>query len=398
MKRFISIMLVLAMALSMASCGLPNGSEQPAANNTHSDTAVEAKDYTVDELLSEMKIGWNLGNTLDAPEGETAWGQPVTTHEMIDKLKELGFNTLRIPTSWGLHTSGAPDYVIDEDWMSRVEEVVNYALDNDMFVILNSHHDNDFYYPSKEHEEETYNFIEKLWTQIAEHFKDYDQHLIFQSMNEPRLTGTQYEWWIDYSNQDCLDALEIISNCNQRFVDVVRASGGRNEDRFLMCGVYCGSAYYSLEDPYKLPDDSADGKLLMSVHAYTPYDFAMNGDRMDINTFDAQCRSSIDDFINKQYEKYGKNGIGVIIDEMGVTNKSNPYDRQDWATYYVAKAKSMNQVCVWWDNSNTVPGSEAFGLFDRERLEIYSESKSVYDGLMAGLETPLDEIVSSRPE
>ena len=397
MKRFLSLFLIFALAISLCACG---GEKTPdyVPNNAHGDAETPAESIGMDDLLSQMGIGWNLGNTLDAPEGETAWNQPVTTPEMINKIHELGFNTIRIPTSWGLHTSGAPDYTIDEDWFARVEEVVNYALDNDMFVILNSHHDNDFYYPSKKHEEETYNYIEKIWAQIAERFKDYDQHLIFQSMNEPRLTGTNYEWWIDYNNQDCLDALEIISNCNQKFVDVVRAAGGRNADRYLLCGVYCGSGYYSLQEPYKLPEDTADGKLLISVHAYTPYDLAMNGDRMDIKSFDNAAKQSIDDVIEKNYEKFGKNGVGVIIDEMGITNKNNPYDRQDWAAYYVAKAKSRNQVCVWWDNGNTEAGSEAFGLFDRNNLKIFDASKSAYDGLMTGLTTPLDQIKPSKPE
>ena len=393
MKKLLSLLLVLAMLLSLSAC---SGKGKEPSVNDHNDPDSDVKDYTVAELLSEMKIGWNLGNTLDAPEGETAWGQPVTTKEMIDKIHELGFNTMRVPTSWGLHTSGAPDYIIDEDWMNRVEEVVNYALDNDMFVILNSHHDNDFYYPSKAHAEESVNYIEKIWAQIAERFKDYDQHLIFQSMNEPRLTGTNYEWWIDYNNQGCLEALEVINDCNQKFLDVVRASGGRNENRFLLCGVYCGSPYYSLEEPYHLPEDTVDGKLLISVHAYNPYNLAMNED-VKYRDFDQSCRNDIDDFMNKHYEKYGKNGIGVIIDEMGIINKNNPYDRQDWATYYVAKAKSLGMVCIWWDNGGFSTGNESYGLFDRRSLEIYSTSKAPYDGLMAGLETPLDEIKSSRP-
>ena len=395
MKKLIALLLAFALLLSLTACGEP---KEPVINNTHGDPAVEAKTYSLDELLSEMKIGWNLGNTLDAPEGETSWFQPVTTHEMLDKIHELGFNTVRMPVSWGLHTSGAPDYVIDEDWMDRVEEVVNYALDNDMFVIINSHHDNDFYFPSRDHEEETYNYIEKIWTQIAERFKDYDQHLIFQSMNEPRLAGTEYEWTVDFNNQDCLDAIDIINNCNQKFVDIVRASGGRNAERYLLCAVYCGSGYFSLRDPYKLPTDTAESKLLISVHAYTPYDLAMDGERMDVRTFDDAARRSIDDVIDKNYEKFGKNGVGVIFDEMGITNKNNPYDRQDWATYFVAKAKSRGQVCIWWDNSNVTAGNEAYGLFDRQNLEVYSESKSAYEGLMAGLETPLDQIKSSRPQ
>ena len=393
MQKFLSLILVLIMVLSFAAC---ESEPAVAERNEHNDPEIEIKDYTVAELIEEMKIGWNLGNTLDAPEGETSWGQPETTKEMIDALKELGFNTVRLPTSWGLHTSGAPDYVIDDAWMDRVEEVVNYCLDNDMFVILNSHHDNDFYYPSKAHEEESVNYIEKIWTQIAERFKDYDQHLIFQPMNEPRLTGTNYEWWIDYNNQQCLEALEVINACNQKFLDVVRASGSRNADRFLLCASYCGSAYYSLQEPYHLPKDTVDGKLLLTVHAYTPYDLAMDAN-MSYRDFDSSSKSSIDDFIEKQYEKFGKNGVGIIIDEMGCTNKNNPYDRKDWATYFVAKAKSRGMLCVWWDNGNVNPGSEAYGLFDRRNLEIFPDSKSSYEGLMDGLTTPLDEIVSSKP-
>ena len=392
MKKLTAIIIALVLALMLVSC--LSGS---AADNVHSDISAEAESYTVSELIEEMKIGWNLGNTLDAPEGETAWGQPVTTHEMIDKIHELGFNAIRIPVSWGLHTSGAPDYTVDPDWMDRVEEVVNYALDNDMFVILNSHHDNDYYYPSREHEEETYNYIEKLWAQIAERFKDYDQHLIFQPMNEPRLTGTNYEWWIDYNSQQCLDALEIISNCNQRFVDVVRASGGRNAERFLLCGVYCGSAYYSLQDPYKFPEDTAEGRLLISVHAYTPYNLAMNAD-MSYTDFDASCRREIDDFMTKQYEKYGKNGVGIIIDEMGIINKNNPEAREEWATYFVAKAKSLGMLCCWWDNGGTNTGSESFGLFDRLNLNVFSTAEAPYKGLMAGLETPLEDITPSNSD
>lgn len=392
MKKLLSVLLALVIVISLVSCG-----EKKVSVNSHNNPETSVKNYTVTELLDEMKIGWNLGNTLDAPEGETAWNQPVTTKEMIDKIKELGFNTVRVPVSWGLHTDGAPDYVIDEDWMDRVEEVVNYCLDNDMFVILNSHHDNDFYYPSREHEEESYNYIEKIWAQIAERFKNYDQHLIFQPMNEPRLTGTNYEWSIDYNSQECLDALEIVSNCNQKALDVIRAAGGRNTDRFLLCGVYCGSAYYSLQDPYKLPTDSVDGKLLISVHAYTPYNLAMNED-LQYRDFNQSCRNEIDDFMTRHYEKYGKNGVGVIIDEMGIINKSNPYDRQDWATYFVAKAKSLGMLCCWWDNGGTNIGKESYGLFDRNNLEIFPDSKAPYNGLMAGLTTPLDEIKPSDPK
>lgn len=383
MKKFAAIIIALVLTLSLAGCG-------GKSKNAHNDTEVDTGDISMSELMDQMVIGWNLGNTLDAPEGETSWFQPKTKKEMIDKIHELGFNTVRIPVSWGLHTSGSPDYTIDEDWFDRVEEVVNYALDNDMFVILNSHHDNDFYYPSKKHEEKSVNYIEKIWTQVAERFKDYDQHLIFQGMNEPRLSGTNYEWWVDYNNQDCVDAVEIISEMNQKFVDVVRASGGRNADRFLMCSGYCGSPEYTLREPFVLPTDTVEGKLIVSVHAYTPYDLAMDGESA-VREFTAAGAQAIDDFMEKHYNVHVKNGVGIIIDEMGVINKSNSYARKAWATYFVAKAKSLGMVCCVWDNGNTAEETESYGLFDREKLEIYESAIPVYEGLMAGLETTPEE-------
>ena len=394
MKRFAFLLTALAVMISLCACG---GKSAEISKNSHNDPEASVEDISVEELPELMKIGWNLGNTLDAPEGETSWGQPTTTKEMIDKIHELGFNTIRVPVSWGLHTSGSPDYTIDSDWLDRVEEVVNYGLDNDMFVIINSHHDNDFYYPTKDHEEESVNYIEKIWTQVADRFKGYDQHLIFQSMNEPRLTGTNFEWWIDYNDRQCLEAIEVINACNQKFVDVVRASGSRNATRFLLCSSYCGSAEYSLQDPFKLPEDSAEKKLLVSVHAYTPYNLAMGTDS-NFRTFDQSSKNEIDSFLTRHYNKYVSQGVGVIVDEMGIINKNNPYDRQDWGTYYIAKAKSLGIVCCWWDNSGNGVGEESYGLFDRNNLEIFESSKAPYDGLMAGLETPLEDIKSSKPE
>lgn len=392
MKRLGALLLSMMLILGLTAC-----KDKTPSVGSHNSSDGETEDYTVTELMEEMKIGWNLGNTLDAPNGETSWGQPVTTKEMIDKIHELGFNTLRVPTSWGKHNSGAPDYVIDSDWMDRVEEIVNYALDNDMFVILNSHHDNDYYYPSKANEENALNYIEKIWAQIAERFKDYDQHLIFQAMNEPRLTNTNNEWWIDYNKVECLEALSIVSECNQKFVDAVRSAGGKNGERFLMASSYAGSPNYVFEEPYKLPKDTVEGKLLLSIHAYTPYNLAMGTDPAN-RTFDDSCKREIDDFMQKQYDAFVSKGVGVVIDEMGIINKNNPYDRKDWGTYFVAKAKSLGMVCCWWDNQGFNIGEESYGLFDRTNLEVYETSKAPYDGMMAGLEIDVADFKSWKPK
>lgn len=363
---------------TLCSCG-----EEQKPTNEHNDPETEVKVYTGKELTSAMGVGWNLGNTLDAPDGENSWGQPTTTKEMIDKIHELGFNTIRIPTSWGKHNSGAPDYSIDKDWMDRVQTIVDWAIDNDMFVILNSHHDNDYYYPSKEHSDQSVEYITAIWTQVAERFKDYDQHLIFESMNEPRLSGTANEWWFDSNNAACLEAAEVINKCNQACVDIVRACGGGNTDRFIMVTPYSASLGCATSEQFELPDDPSN-KLLISVHSYNPYNLALNGD-MAYKTFGDNEKREIDNLMNALYENFIKNDIYVVIGETGCTNKGNMLSRKEWAEYSVAAGIEKNIPSVFWDNGGTGEGSENFGIFDRRNLEIFEVSRPYYEGIMAGL-------------
>ncbi len=383
MKKIISLLLCAIMALSIfTACG---DGAAPSGSSSHSDPDVApAKTYTAEEITKAMTIGWNLGNTLDAPDGETSWGQPLTTKDMIDKLAELGFKTIRIPTSWGKHTSGAPDYAIDEKWMDRVQEIVDWAMDNDMFVILNSHHDNDYYYPSAENHDKAVEYMTKIWTQVAERFKDYDQHLIFESMNEPRLAGTQHEWTFNSGVKECLEAAKTILDCNQACVDAVRAVGGRNTDRYIMAATYAASPYSAYDNAYELPSDPSD-KILLSIHAYTPYDLAMSGEYAS-QELTADGKRSIDDFIDKIYEKFIKNGTYVVIGECGCTNKGNDDARYEWGKYFISKAKENKMPCLVWDNQHDDLGSECYALFDRYNLEVFSSCKEYYEGIMAGLE------------
>ena len=133
---------------------------------------------TAAEICSGIRLGLNLGNTLDAPSGETAWGQPVTTLEMIKTLKNLGFDALRIPVSWGLHMSGEK---IDKRWLDRVREVAGYACSQGMYVVINSHHDNDFYYPNPQNSDKAVRYIECVWSQAACAFKDFGERLILNA-------------------------------------------------------------------------------------------------------------------------------------------------------------------------------------------------------------------------
>lgn len=380
MKQLWAIFLILVVLLT--ACCTPEQGETAIQTSDPAETA--GNTMTGEDLMKDMKIGWNLGNTFDAPQGEMSWGNPATTPELLQYVKELGFNTIRIPITWNTHTDGAPAYTIDENWMKRIDTVVNQALEAGFYVIINSHHDNDVYYPAPENEEAAKEYLTAIWTQVAEHFADADYHLIFQTMNEPRVEGSSYEWWVDTDNEACMAAVEVVNVLNQTAVDAIRATGGRNGDRFIIVSPYAANATAATLSSFRLPEDPA-GKLIVSVHAYTPYDLCLSMDTTK-NTFTRAGKSDIKSFMAGVSRKYVQKGIPVIIDEMGIIWKDNPEDRQEWAKTYVSLAKEYGMVCVWWDNGSTTAGTESFGIVNRRRLCIYDQSQSVYQGLMEGLE------------
>lgn len=347
--------------------------------------AAEAVPETGKELTEQMKIGWDLGNTFDAP-NETAWGNPITTAELFVTVKDLGFDTVRIPVSWSGHTSGAPEYTIDGAWMDRVETVVDQALEAGLYVIVNAHHDNGVYYPAPENSQRGQEYLTAIWSQIAARFADTDHRLIFQTMNEPRIEGASYEWSVDAKNQDCLAALDVVNDLNQAALDAIRAGGGYNADRFVLVCPYAGSPGGALLSRFRMPEDSAEGRLLLSIHAYTPYDLCLDT-KSPADAFTKSGKSQIDGMLKSLDYMYVQKGVPVVIDEMGCIDKDNAQARYDWARYYVSAAAAYGIPCVWWDNGALHTTGENFGLIDRKNLAVYDESASVCQGLMDGLES-----------
>ena len=383
-ERMVSVKKCLTIVLA---CLLLAGCGAAPAESTPTTEEVQPVYNTMngEEVIQEMTIGWNLGNTFDAPEGETSWGNPVTTKEMIQTLYDLGFRTLRIPISWHRHVSPSPEYTIDEAFLERVKTVVDYGLETGMYVIINSHHDNDIYMPTPENREQGVTYLSAIWTQIAEAFEYADHHLIFQTMNEPRVVGSSYEWNIDTGNEDCLAAIEVVNALNQSALDAIRATGGRNTDRFVIISPYAANNMAVMLDRFRMPEDSAENKLILSVHAYTPYNLCLNI-HSDEDTFGMNHLAEIKGFMKKVNYRYVQKGIPVIIDEMGIINKNNPDARYAWAKAYIAAAKEYGMVCCWWDNGEVNGSGENFGLLDRRKLQIDPACQSAYDGLMAGLE------------
>lgn len=338
-------------------------------------------------FVQNMKVGWNLGNTLDAHENgkvgenelktEEVWGNPVTTKAMIDEIKAAGFETVRIPVTWRGHVTidEGGNGTVSEAWLNRVQEVVGYAIDNDMYVILNSHHDVDAsngYYPDSANYERSKAHLTAVWKAMAERFKDYDEHLVFESMNEPRLVGTGYEWSFQAGAAECADAADCINRLNQTFVDIVRASGGNNGERYLMVPGYAASPDAVMASQFVLPQDTASGKLIVSVHAYTPYNFALQPESEGGSTdvFAANNYASTKDIENlmvKLYSKYINKGIPVVIGEFGAREKNgNLQARAEYYAYYIAAARARGITCCVWDNNIFSGTGERFGLYDRK--------------------------------
>jgi len=328
------------------------------------------KDITAAQLVADIKIGWNLGNSLDVPvknssvaQMETAWGNPVTTMAMITALKNAGFNAIRIPVSWTKAASGAPDYTIRTDWMERVKEIVNYAVDNDMYIILNTHHDENVLTFMNSNAAAGKAAFQKLWEQIAVNFKDYNEKLIFEGLNEPRTPGSSNEW-----NGGTDEERANLNSYYPIFVNTVRNSGGNNDKRILMINPYAASADASAMSALTLPADRAANKLIVSFHAYQPYGFALNKDP-SINSWNKNNSwdtSPIADPIDRYYTKFVSQGIPVIIGEFGAMNKNNEADRARWAEYYISYAQNKGIKCFWWDNGATTGNGELFGLLNRQ--------------------------------
>ena len=315
------------------------------------------------EFAKKLGAGWNLGNTLEACEkgseekmgleSEIYWGNPYTTKKTIEAVKKAGFNTVRIPVTWAPHLSDAPDYKIDEEWLSRVREVVDWVLECDMYAVINVHHDDAFgLVSSKENEEKSTEMLTKIWAQVAEEFKDYDERLIFDIMNEPRVINVEEEW---YGTDEYR---EVVNNLHKAAVETIRKSGGNNETRFIMLSTYAAKEHKENVTALTLPDDEY---LLVTIHFY--YGTAHQSEFLD-----CEKKLSILDKIEiyktfrLMYNTFISKGIGVVNGEFGWTDRENKGNLREKTQFYVETANKFGIPCFVWDNG------ESFRLFNRENM------------------------------
>ena len=341
-------------------------------------------------VINQMGFGWNLGNTFDAYDekflpnqglnSEECWGNPKTTEAMIDGLVKIGFKAIRIPVTWHNHLVD-DKYTVDPDWTKRVKTVVDTCLSKGLYVILNTHHDQADngvsygrgYYPNRNNREESEKFLLNIWSQITQAFNNgYDHHLIFEPLNEPRLRGDSHEWWYAAGDGNCEEGIQIVNEFNSLIHTVIRTSGGNNAKRFILF-TSCAAAYgYVVSNGFKVPDDSkynSAKRVLVSVHMYTPYDFAMNPD-MSKTQFNDAYRNELAQNIKTLHDKFVSQGIYVIVGEMGCINKNNLDQRINWAKYFVSEGRNQGLACIVWDNGNwdnSKSAEETFGLYHRSQ-------------------------------
>jgi len=238
------------------------------------------------EIAADMWLGWNLGNTMEAYEAadcdkityqwipsvgsnnpsdyETCWGAPVTTQEMIDGVKAAGFNTVRIPVFWGNMMANDGTWTINADYIGRVKEIVDYCMNDGLYAVINIHHFDEFII-RRNNLANCSDIFERLWTQIAESFRDYPDTLVFEGFNE-YLGGKQFNEWGELKEPSQDDAYLLTNTLNQTFVNAVRAAGGSNAERVLIISGYCTNIDNTTSGRFRVPNDTVSDRLMVSVH------------------------------------------------------------------------------------------------------------------------------------
>lgn len=423
MKKILKAVLAASLfAFLFASCQLVSGNSGSGTESggssggsseittTESTITYDCGDFVINntgtsvDFVKNMGMGWVLGNTLDATAAdstsdvtsstntETYWGMPKTTEAMIKAVHDAGFKTIRIPVSWHNHISSVSDgtYTINSDWMARVKTIVDWAYNDGMCVIINIHHDNMPISTIKNTKAYGYalsddsaiqttsiNYITSVWKQIATTFSSYNDALIFEVLNEPRDKDGEWkgnEWWTNSS-----EMVSVITKYENEAIKAIRSVSG-NETRYIMVPGYAASGSDSGElSLYTFPTDSntANGtnKLILSAHAYSPYNFAMS-DFTD-TTFDSSDASQLTTIFNYLKNNYVSKGIGVVMGETSASDKDNTAERVKWAKDYYSKARDAGIPVVLWDNMCTYASTgnstsgENHGYLNRKTLKWY---------------------------
>ncbi len=321
--------------------------------------AVTVPDNEATRFVDSLGAIWNLGNAFDAVDCtwlsdeldyESGWCGAKTTEKLVKEIKNMGFGTIRIPVSWHNHVDS--NYNISDAWIDRVQEVVDWSLDAGLYVIINVHHDveKEYYYPDSAHYENSEKYMTKVWGQVAEKFSNYDERLIFEIINEPRLKGTNHEWWFQVNNPpaEVVDAVDCINKLSQASLDTIRKAGGKNKDRYILTGGYDTSIDGLTVKGFTLPKDSVKNRLIVDIHLYT------------------KSAGTYKSTMNKVYDTFVKKGIPAILSEYNLDPGPNKYNDSSakFLSEWVAYARERGISCAIWDNNDV-----AYKLIDRASVK-----------------------------
>lgn len=392
-KRFLHLFSLMLAVLMLIPC-VGSAEEADAVDN-----GVMREGLTALEATRLMGNGINLGNTLEACDNnvgiktntplsyETHWGQPKTTQAMIDGMKAAGFDTIRIPVAWMTNATHLyeGDYTIDADYMDRVEEVVRYARKAGMYVIINDHWDGGWYGMFGSESAETralaMEAYKGMWQQIAERFRDYSDYLIFESANEE--LGGRFD---ENSPLYCSDSVvtyltdderyALTNEINQTFVDVVRATGGNNATRFLLIAGYSTDINQTCDDRFQMPKDTADSKLMVSVHYYDPWSYCGASSAVSATKWGKVSDYEYMDQQLAKMTKFTEAGYGVVIGEYGALPCSDGLKDNTLAyhTAFLDACTKYNLTNCLWDCSGLYKRvSQTFA--DDDILAMYQEKR-----------------------
>ena len=392
-KRFLHLFSLMLAVLMLIPC-VGSAEEAEAVDN-----GVMREGLTALEATRLMGNGINLGNTLEACDSnvgiktntplsyETHWGQPKTTQAMIDGMKAAGFDTIRIPVAWMTNATHLyeGDYTIDADYMDRVEEVVRYARKAGMYVIINDHWDGGWYGMFGSESAETralaMEAYKGMWQQIAERFRDYSDYLIFESANEE--LGTRFDEnsalycsdsVVTYLNDD--ERYALTNEINQTFVDVVRATGGNNATRFLLIAGYGTNIDQTCDDRFQMPKDTADSKLMVSVHYYDPWSYCGASSAVSATKWGKVSDYEYMDQQLAKMTKFTEAGYGVVIGEYGALPCSDGL-KDNTLAYHTAFLDACTKYdltnCLWDCSGLYKRVSQTFA--DDDILAMYQEKR-----------------------
>ena len=363
-KHLIPAFLILALSASFFPSASAKG---------------EMRDLTSREFVAQMGVGWNLGNTLEATGGklasisayETSWGNPKTTREMIAKIAGLGFKSMRLPVAWS--NLMAEDFTIHPDLMDRVEEVAKYVLDLDMTVVINIHWDGGWHTRFYDDFDWAMAKYEAIWRQVSERFRDYSDKVVFESFNEvgwPKIFN--HYGGPSAVTEKARPAYDLLNTINQRFVDLVRQSGGSNEKRFLLIAGYNTDIELTNHAYFEMPQD-AQNRLMISVHYYHPWDFV--GLKEDASY--AMMRTTwgtpndmkdLQRFL-RMMKAFTDRGYGVVLGEYSVCDGiefKEPFSVRLWDTTVTRTAVQLGYCPMFWDNGHLLLNRRDLSFHDEE--------------------------------